>query len=659
VRVPLFAPICPEGYNPLHSVLCAQAAFFRQELPLSEDQSSRNLDFKEAKYTQLKKGDFLLDRYEVQEIVGMGGMGAVYRAQDKNFKAIRLVAVKEMISQATDPLVRRNIFEIFEREANILATLRHPAIPRIYDYFTIGERAYLVLEFIHGKNLEQLLVEAQGFFPEEQILSWAVELCDVLDYLHAHKPEPIIFRDVKPSNIMNTVQNHITLVDFGIAKVFESGQKNTMVGTQGYSPPDQYRGEATPRVDIYALGATLHHLLTLRDPQLEAPFSFGERMIRAINPNVSNEFAAVVERSLEYKAEDRYASTAEMKEALINVARKTGTLLHLSIPSAQATAHGANAKPLWTFECEDELRGSPNFHDGSLYIGCYDNNLYALDASSGQFKWKYATDGGIPGRPAIFDGNVYFGSEDKRLHVVSTRSGKVAWTHYTDGPVRSSPSIAEGHVFIGSDDGYLHAVNINGGRLSWRAEAGSPVRSTAFVSNEYVFFGSEAGDFTCVDFRGDPRWRFRAKRAVTSSPIVADGVVYFGSMDSTLYALDANSGWVVWRFRLGKGSISTPAIKDNLVYTGAADKIIYCVDTKTAKEMWRYTTDHQVTGSPLIHRNGVYCGSVDGNLYCLDAATGRMKWRFQTGGPITGTPIAHEDMIFIGSTDKKVYAFLA
>jgi outer membrane protein assembly factor BamB len=589
----------------------------------------------------------------------MGGMGAVYRARDKNFKAIRLVAVKEMISQVTDALIRKNIFQIFEREANILATLRHPAIPRIYDYFTIGERAYLILEFIHGKNLEQLLSETQTFFPEDQLLSWAIELCDVLEYLHSHKPEPIIFRDIKPSNIMNTLQNHIALVDFGIAKVFESGQKNTMVGTQGYSPPDQYRGEATPKVDIYALGATLHHLLTLRDPQLEAPFSFSERVISEINPNVSKEFAAVVERALEYKPEDRYESIADMKEALINVARKTGTLLHLSIPSAQTSTRGVGVKPLWIFGCEDELRASAAYHDGTLYIGCYDNNLYALDAANGQFKWKYPTDGGIPSKPAVYDGNIYFGSEDKRLHVISTRSGKVVWTHYTDGPVRSSPRIAEGHVFIGSDDGNLHAVNLSNGRLAWKAEAGSPVRSTPFVGNEFVYFGSEAGDFTAVDFRGDARWRFKAKRAITSSPVVFEGVVYFGSMDSTLYALDASSGWAVWRFRLGKGSISTPAIAGNLLYTGAADHIIYCVDIRSAKEMWRFTTDHQVTGSPIVHRDAVYCGSVDGNLYCLDAASGHLRWRFQTDGPITATPVANEDIIFIGSNDKKVYAFLA
>ena len=154
-------------------------------------------------------GDLLEERYEIQQIVGVGGMGAVYRARDKNFKAIRLVAVKEMISQVTDKLIRKSLFKIFEREANLLATLRHPAIPRIYDYFTINDRAYLVMEFIQGKNLEQLLSDAKDFFPEDQVLSWAVEICDVLEYLHSLEPEPIIFRDMKPSNIISTLQNHV------------------------------------------------------------------------------------------------------------------------------------------------------------------------------------------------------------------------------------------------------------------------------------------------------------------------------------------------------------------------------------------------------------------------------------------------------------------
>lgn len=595
----------------------------------------------------------LQDRYEVQDVVGMGGMGAVYRSRDTNFKAIRLVAVKEMITQVTDSLIRKNIYKIFEREANILATLRHPSIPRIYDYFIVKDRAYLVLEYVHGKNLEQLLTETDNFFPEEQLLSWAVEICDVMEYLHSYKPEPIIFRDIKPSNIMVSLQGHISVVDFGIAKVFESDQKNTMVGTQGYSPPDQYRGEATPKVDIYALGATLHHLATLKDPQLEAPFSFSERPIAEINSYVSPEFIAVVNMALEYRPEDRFDSASEMKEALLNVAQQTGTLLNLALPS---TAAKSSVKAIWTAETEDEIRGTPTLHDGTLFIGSYDKNLYAYDAATGQSKWTYATDGGIPGKAVAYDNNVYFGSEDQRLHVVSGRSGAVVWTHYTDGPVRSSPRIAQGHAFIGSDDGFLHAVNTATGRLSWKVDVGSAVRSTPFVTDEYAFFGSEAGDFTCVDFRGDARWRFKAKRAITSSPVVANDAVVFASMDGTLYALEAKSGWAIWRFRLGKGSISTPYIENNLAYVGAADNVIYCVDMRSAKEIWRYETQHQIAGSPIVHQGALYCGSADGHLYCLEAESGRLRWKFQTAGPITGNPLATDDMIFIGSTDKKIYA---
>ena len=587
-------------------------------------------------------------------------MGTVYRARDTNFKAIRLVAIKEMISQITDPLVRKNINAIYERESNILATLRHQSIPRIYDYFILNDRAYVVMEFIHGRDLEDILSDATSFFSEEQILTWAIELCDVLHYLHSNKPDPVIFRDMKPSNIMINQQNHPVLVDFGIAKLFESGKKNTMVGTQGYSPPDQYRGEATPKVDIYALGATLHHLLTLKDPRLEAPFSFNERPIHDINSNVSKEFVAVIERALSYDPDDRYDTAEEMKEALINTARKTGALINDPfLASSMASKSVGGVKPLWVFECEDEIRGTPMYHGGSLYIGCYDNNLYALDAANGEFRWKYATDGGIPGRPTFFDNNIYFGSEDNRLHVVSSRSGKVVWTYYTDGPVRSSPRIAQGHVFIGSDDRYLHAINVVTGRPAWKFDAVAPVRSTPRITDEYVYVGTEGGEMICLNFRGEAKWRFSAKRAITSSPTLSQNLLYFGSLDSNLYALDAQTGWVIWRLRLGKGSISSPVVSEGMLYTGAIDHVIYCIDAKSSKENWRYTTDHQVTGSPIIYKDHVYCGSVDGHLYCLDQKTGHLLWKFSTEGPITGSPVAYEDMVYIGSTDKKVYALLA
>lgn len=585
-------------------------------------------------------------------------MGSVYRARDMHFPSVnKLVAVKEMINSAPDPLVRENIVQNFEREANLLATLQHPSIPKIYDYFSLDNRSYLVLEFIHGKDMEAVINDAKGFLSEEQVLTWAVDLCDVLDYLHRHKPEPIIFRDMKPSNVMINSNGEIVLVDFGIAKAFQTGVKGTMIGTEGYSPPEQYRGDATPSADIYSLGATLHHALTRRDPRLEPPFSFAERPIRRINPSVSPELEVIVNRALEYEPEDRFKNAAEMRDALASIARKTGILVRQSSPTTPVKKDGV--KPLWTFKCEDEVRGTPAISQGSLFVGSYDHNLYALDAGEGKFQWKYPADGGIVSRPAIVDGNIFIGSEDKRLHVVSVRTGKVVWTYFAEGPVRSSPCIAEGHVFIGSDDGYLHALNLNSGRLSWRFETADAVRSTPFVLEDRIYFGCESGEYYALNFGGEMKWRFRAKRAITSSTVGSPQAIYFTSLDGTLYALDPRNGWVLWRFRLGKSSISTPCVAEDLIIVGASDGFIYAVDAKTSKESWRFRTEHQVNGSPVVYKDSVYFGSVDGYIYCLEFRTGRLRWKFGTEGAITGTPLVYDDVVYIGSTDHNVYALLA
>lgn len=608
---------------------------------------------------QLLAGVMLADRYTIQEVIGIGGMGSVYRARDMHFpNVVKLVAVKEMINMAPDPLVRQTIVQNFEREANLLATLHHPAIPRIYDYFSHDDRSYLVLEFIQGRDLESVISDADGFLHEDQVISWGIQLCDVLEYLHSHKPDPIIFRDMKPSNVMINQNGDVVLVDFGIAKTFQTGIKGTMIGTEGYSPPEQYRGDATPLADIYALGATLHHALTRRDPRLEPPFTFAERPVRRIHSSVSIELEAVVTAALQYNPTERFQTAGDMKDALMNVARKTGALSKLTSVSLPAQASGG-VKPIWDFKCEDEIRGTPTLSGGALYIGCYDNNLYALSAADGKFQWKYPTEGGIVSRPLIYENNVFFCSEDQRLHVIGARTGKLLWTYYTDGRIYSSPRISDGHIFFGSDDQDLHAVNVNSGRAVWRFSADSPIHSTPLIANEMIYFGAENGSFYSLDFRGGLKWRFQAKRAMTSSPIQRGQAIYTASVDSTLYALDANSGFAIWKFRLGKGTISSPAIADDFVFVGAADGFVYCVDARTAKEVWRYKTDNQVSSSPAVYKDSLYIGSVDGSMYCLEYRTGRLRWKFDTGSAITGSPVVFDDIVYFGSTNHHVYALFA
>jgi outer membrane protein assembly factor BamB len=648
----------------------------------------------------LQPGATLQNRYQIQGVLGVGGMGSVYGARDLRFPNVtKLVAVKEILNLAPDPTVREMIVKTFEREANILATLSHPAIPQIYDYFTQGDRSFLVQEYIEGKDLEAFLGDVPGLLAEDVVADWTIQLCDVLSFLHTHEPDPIVFRDLKPSNVMLDQHHRIRLIDFGIARAFAAGQKGTMIGTEGYSPPEQYRGEASPPGDIYALGATLHHLLTKQDPRLEPPFSFAERPLRKLNPGVSPEFDAIVATALNYNPSERFASAQAMKEAVVSLRRKHTGMLTNSFANAQpgsvqpdgappsASAVGAGApgspaaapalvpaaavarapgatslgevEPIWRFKCEDEVRGSPLVTAGMVCVGAYDNNLYGIGAEDGRLKWKYATDGGLPGSPVAYEDLILIGSEDQRLHAISARSGRIQWTYYTEGPIRSTPRVAEGHVFFGSDDGYLHAVNLQTGRRAWRAEAGAAVRCRPAVSSDRIFFGTEAGEFYALDYSGEFRWRNKAKRAITSSPLLHNGVLYFGSVDGQLYALEAGNGWSVWKFRTGRAIISSPELGGHLLYVGSADKNLYAVDLRSGREAWRFETGDQVNTSPAVNQSAVYFGSIDGCVYSLEAANGRLRWKFRTSAPITSSPVVAGGIVYIGSTDHFLYALSA
>ena len=606
----------------------------------------------------IKINTVLGDRYQIQEVIGIGGMGAVYRARDLHFPNIeRYLAIKEMFNQATDPELKKEAIDNFEREAHILATLTHPAIPKIFDFFSNENRSFLVLEYIDGKDLELMLEESDGLLPVNRIVEWAVEICEVLNYLHNHKPEPVIFRDVKPSNIMINQYGHVVLVDFGIAKQFKAGQKGTMIGTEGYSPPEQYRGEATQLADIYSLGASLHHLLTGQDPRNETPFTFLDRPIGKINPNVSKELEEVVFKALQYNPQNRFQSALEMRQALIKLNKKSGSAPISFIPDLSPVIEKEMTESLlWKFESGDEVRGPVVFHNGVVYFGSYDQCLYAVGGSDGKLIWKYQTEGGIVSQPVFYEDFIFFGSEDQKIYAVTIPDGKLAWSFQTDGPIRCSPQIINKILFQGSDGGSLTAINLVSGKVIWTVDSGAAIRSTPFVSNNEIIIGNENGEVMCVDFKGAIRWQFRAKKAVTSSILVDKGVAYFSSLDAMVYAVDARTGWALWRFRMGKGSVSTPVKQDHFLFVGSADSFIYCIDTGNSKEIWKFKTGHQVSSSPLIFNDQIISGSVDGNVYGLEFKTGKLIWKFATGGGITGTAVVNENILYIGSCDHFLYA---
>ncbi|KPK11723.1 MAG: hypothetical protein AMJ56_05730 [Anaerolineae bacterium SG8_19] len=642
---------------------------------LSEENNRRN----KRRQGMLQAGAVLQDRYQVVDTLGVGGFSSVYKARDMHFPAVtRLCAVKEMVHLNRDPKVREMATASFEREASILATLDHAAVPDVYDFFTESDRSYLVLEYIHGQDLEALLNEQQAFFPVENVLEWTIQLCDVLEYLHKHEPSPVVFRDLKPSNIMLDRHGRIRLIDFNIAKVFQTGLKGTMIGTEGYSPPEQYRGEASPAGDIYALGATFHHVLTRQDPRTEPPFSFDERPIRSANPEVPKEFEAILERCLAYNVADRYQNVAELRQALVAIAPGTHTLVPSNDGAASpimtgtspnylnstTTNHirskqGQRIQPLWKFRCEDEVRSTAAIDDEIIYVGSYDNNLYALTSDEGDFIWKYPSSDGIATTPNFYRDSIFISSADGYLYSLQKGSGRLNWRFETGGPIYSSPKAEFEHVFFGSDDGYFYAVSASNGRKVWQTNAHGTVRSTPCVGDDRIYFGTEGGYVFCLDLSGKVKWQFQAKRSITSSPALAEDMVFVGSMDSTVYGIDANSGWALWRFRTRRPVVSSPAVTKDAVFIGSSDGNLYSLDTYSGRQIWLFETEGQINSSPTVSGTSVYFGSTDGKIYCLDTKRGKLLWQFQTNGVIVGSPLVVGGKVYIGSCDHHLYALPA
>ncbi|MEO7018583.1 MAG: serine/threonine-protein kinase, partial [Ktedonobacteraceae bacterium] len=270
---------------------------------------------------QLPARMMLRQRYRVLHIVGQGGMGAVYMAQDTQL-GDRLVAVKEMRQGNLYGQQAQNAIESFKGEAHLLAGLQHPNLPGIHDYFAEAGRWYLVMSFIEGETLADYLVHRK--LALEETVHIGLALCNVLGYLHAHKP-PIIFRDLKPSNIMRNTDGHMYLIDFGIARHFKPGQtKDTAsYGSMGYAPLEQYgRAQTTERSDIYSLGVTLYECISGYDPA-QSPFRFPP--LQSLVPQLPNRFTNLITQMLEMDESKRPANIKVVEQELQQISASNTT----------------------------------------------------------------------------------------------------------------------------------------------------------------------------------------------------------------------------------------------------------------------------------------------------------------------------------------------
>ena len=335
------------------------------------------------------------------------------------------------------------------------------------------------------------------------------------------------------------------------------------------------------------------------------------------------------------------------------------------------------------------------FAGGMLGALCYGQSMFRGDAAhSGIYpgsgprqlhgvKWKFATGDRIVSSPVLSEGVVYFGSDDNNLYAVEAATGRQNWKFPTNGPVPSTPAVAAGIVYFASYDGKFYAVDAQNGKLKWKFATGGERRfeakgihgmqpknqtipdpwdvylSSPVVAQGAVYFGSGDGNFYALDAAsGELRWKFATGDVVHASPAFDSGTLYFGSWDTYLYALDAASGKEKWRFKSGDdplihnqiGFQSSPSVVDGVVYTGCRDSNLYAVDAATGKEKWKFFNDMSwVITSPAVTRGKVVFATSDSSLFrILDAATGKEVLKQSSKAYVFASPAVAGDVVYLG-----------
>ncbi len=396
-------------------------------------------------------GTVIDGKYEILKEIGRGGMSIVYLAMDKRLN--KQWAVKEIRKKGSgknDEVVVNSLLA----EANLMKRLDHPALPRIVDIIDNGVTIYVVMDYIEGESLDKILNE-YGAQPEETVITWAKQLCDALSYLHSQKP-PIIYRDMKPANVMLKPEGNIKIIDFGIAREYKEQNlaDTTVLGTKGYAPPEQYSGQTDPRSDIFALGMTMHHLLTGIDPRNGDAYS----SVRQWNPELSEGIEAIIDKCVQPAAENRYQSCADLLYDLEHPElitggfkkkqkRKLGAFITAAVLSALMLISGLVCRGLAaminTNNYEAYIASQNNIENYKLAIELYPNDPRAYDRILDTFDnsintrsdsdaEKLLTSEELKQFEALYDpsDDAKYSSDYQGFSELNYRIGKMCFTYY-------------------------------------------------------------------------------------------------------------------------------------------------------------------------------------------------------------------------------------
>jgi outer membrane protein assembly factor BamB len=625
-------------------------------------------------------------------------MGLIFRARDRR-RGQQPCVIKQL---RPDPDLDEGMFQ---REAALLAQLRHPNLPACWDAFSENGVHFLVSDFIAGTALQDL-IEQHGPASESDVRRWGIDLCDALVYIHSQQP-PILHRDIKPDNVIITPEGSAVLVDFGIARRYEAGRQDTMkMGTWGYLPPEQKAGRTEPRSDLYALGATLYFALTANDPQLLNIFDINLQWrngvsfppVRDANPHVSAEMEAIVSQATRVLVEERYPSARAMLDDLRNLptfqqplscphchaanptatthCRACGKSLTLQTPQAApqhqpqnwSSFRGSAArtgvttdtlnpplKQIWSFQTQGAIDGSPIIHNGIIYIGSRDHYVYALDGHSQRELWQYDAGAPLRSTPTLHGDTLFFGDDEGTLHAVQSGGGTARWRVPLRGKIFASPAAGAGLIICATQAGRIVALNPTSGETFWEHFDGSPFYASPALLSNLVIVANGSGLVKGLDITsGKPHWTFQASGQMRATPACQDGLVLIAALDGGLALLDIRTGERLWQRSLGVPISASPILSKDTAIAAGQEGAVFALSRDAGNRLWTTKTNGQLAASPILCGSTLLVIDAVGALSLIDANTGKIGFELSLGAPVFASPAVSGAWCVVGTRQGSI-----
>ncbi|MBS1965173.1 MAG: PQQ-binding-like beta-propeller repeat protein [Chloroflexi bacterium SZAS-1] len=631
-----------------------------------------------------------IERYELVAEIGRGGMGRVFRAYDEALE--RTVALKILAPDlAHDP----RFVAALRREAISAARLRHPHIALLYEFGQTDDLAFLVMEYVPGDSLRQLL--AEGPLPPHRTLAILAQIADALEYAHS---VGVVHRDVKPSNILVSAGDQAVLIDFGLAELTEDltvTGDSAQLGTPHYMSPEQAAGEpASGWSDQYALAAVAYEMFAGTPPfpgrtaaaVVHAHIYEQAPAVTEQRPALPAALNAVLQRGLAKQPAARYPAPTAFVAALQSafdapnrqrarpwywllagfaaiVALSTLALvlwnMRAPAPSAIATVIPESVPVLqsikWNYDLGMVGTSQPVIAARTLVFEPLNGSLVALNAENGSLRW--AKDGGRNpfGAPGAGAGVVFVGDAAGDVTCLDPLNGTVLWRTHLSSGVRQAPTRSNDRVFVTTVKGWIASLHTGSGQILWSRQLADGIGIPTMGAGSVFVAGGQS--LYALDLNtGDLLWVFEARSPIITQPTIFNGLVLVGTDSGALHGIEASSGAerLLWQAR---GAISArPLVADGALYVADQSGMLSALrpDGLQLQLIWSYETDPAtaIVATPLLAGGRLIVGTSGGVVYSLDARSGGERAALQLKGSIATSPTLGTGTVFVQA--NRIYA---